>query len=156
MANVIAKIRLAHGETGYYDDKTGICLNWSHPDAVVTDDMNVNDLRCSARCGRILVVDGTLGKPKSFKDILLEAKEKRFGKKVFKVKEDAPAPKEEVKPAPVQKAEEKPAEPSAAEASEGKAEEQTAEAEATGAEEKPAARKTTRRRKTAKKTADAE
>lgn len=79
MANVIARIRLANGETGYYDDKSGIFLNWVHPEADVTDEMELSGLRTSRRCHRIKVLSGSLGKAKTFKHILAEAKAKRLG-----------------------------------------------------------------------------
>ena len=31
MANIVARIKLAPGENGYYDEKTDIYLNWAHP-----------------------------------------------------------------------------------------------------------------------------
>lgn len=79
MAKVIARIRLAHGETGYYDEKSGIFLNWSHPEADVMEGTDCSGLRVSSRCRRIKVLSGSLGKSKSFKQILAEAKAKRLG-----------------------------------------------------------------------------
>ena len=79
MAKIIARIRLANGETGYYDDKSKVFLSWAHPEADVTDDMNCHDLRRSAKIGRIKVIEGTLGDNKTFKQILMEAKSRRTG-----------------------------------------------------------------------------
>lgn len=79
MAKVIARIRLAHGETGYYDEKSGIFLSWGHPEADVMEGTDCSGLRTSRRCGRIKVLSGSLGKSKSLKQILAESKAKHLG-----------------------------------------------------------------------------
>jgi len=177
MANVVARIRLANGETGYYDDKSGIFLNWSHPEADVTDDMDLSGLRVSRRYHRIKVLSGSLGKPKSFKHILAEAKAKRLGvpvehilhkgkkQAVYVEQAESPAkteaPKAEKKVAAEVKEEAK-AEGAKIEAAAAEEAETAAKAEAEGAAEKAAdekkapAKKTTRRRKTTKKATDTE
>ena len=161
MANIIARIRLANGETGYYDDQSGIFLNWSHPEADVTDEMDLSGLRTSQRCHRITVLSGSLGKAKSFKRILAESKAKRLGVPVEHILHNgkkhavytetieastaAPVVKEEPKKAaPAPKQEEKPVE----KAPEKKTEEKKAPAKAPA--KKPAARKTAAKKTTAK------
>lgn len=182
MANVVARIRLANGEAGYYDDKSGIFLNWSHPEADVTDDMDLSGLRVSRRCRRIKVLSGDLGKPKSLKHILAEAKAKRLGVPVEHIlhkgkkqavyveqaeAEKAAAPKATkktvAKAKEEAKAEEAKVEAAAAEevkeaeAAEAEAESEDAAEEAPADEKKAPAKKTTRRRKTTtKKAADTE
>lgn len=169
MAKVIARIRLAKGETGYYDEKSGIFLNWSHPEADVVEGTDCSGLRLSRRCNRIKVLSGSLGKPKSLKLILAESKAKRLGVPVEHVlhegkkrpvyvetieAEASAVTKDDTVKADPAKAEEsaveKPAqveEPVSEEPSAEKTEEKPVEAPA---EEKP--KKTTRRRRTAKKT----
>lgn len=169
MAKIVARIRLANGETGYYDDKSGIYLNWSHPEADVTDEMDCSGLRVSRRCRRIHVLSGDLGKPKSLKHILAEAKAKRLGVPVEHVlhkgkKQAVYVEHVEATQPETPKAEEKKA---AEVKEEAKAEEVKVEAAATkekaveaGAEateeKKAPAKKTTRRRKTTKKATDTE
>lgn len=171
MAKIVARIRLANGETGYYDDKSGIYLNWSHPEADVTDEMDCSGLRVSRRCRRIHVLSGDLGKPKSLKHILAEAKAKRLGVPVeyvlHKGKKQAvyvehveaaqtETPKAEEKKAAEVKEEAK-AEEAKVEAAAAEEAKETVEAEVETAEEKKApAKKTTRRRRTTKKAADTE
>ena len=180
MANVVARIRLANGETGYYDDKSGIFLNWSHPEADVTDDMDLSGLRVSRRCRRIKVLSGSLGKPKSFKHILAEAKAKRLGvpvehilhkgKKRAVYETEEPAKKLDVKVEAEEKTEPAKAAPKKAEkpvvkAEAKKAEAADAKAEAPKQEAKPAAeekkapikapaKKAPTKKAAAKKTAD--
>lgn len=79
MADIIATIRLVDGETGYYDEKSDIYLNWKHPIKDVLKGTDCSGLRTSVRFGRIKVIAGSLGQDKSFKQILMEAKSKRTG-----------------------------------------------------------------------------
>ena len=175
MAKVIARIRLAHGETGYYDEKSGIFLNWSHPEADVMEGTDCSGLRVSSRCRRIKVLSGSLGKSKSFKQILAEAKAKRLGVPVEHILHEGkklpvyvetveaastPVTEDDTVKAGPAKAEEsaieeetKVDEPVAEEPKEEAAVEEAATeapAEEPAVEEKP--KKTTRRRRTTKKT----
>lgn len=79
MASIIARIKLNPGETGYYDEKTNIYLNWKHPVADVSLGADVSDLRRSVKAHRISIIAGTLGRAKTFKQVLMEAKSKRTG-----------------------------------------------------------------------------
>lgn len=79
MANIVAHIKLAPGENGYYDEKTNIYLNWNHPEADVPEGLDLSNLRRSVKYRRIIVTSGSLGKNKGFKQILMEAKSKRTG-----------------------------------------------------------------------------
>ena len=76
MAN-IAKIRLAPGESGYYDDKSNISLSWNRPEANVPEGTDCSGLIRSVKAKRLIVVEGSLGQNKSFKQFLQEAKEKK-------------------------------------------------------------------------------
>lgn len=76
---IIARIKLAQGETGYYDEKTGIYLNWRNPIADVKLGSDLSGLRRSVKHRRIHVIEGTLGTQKTFKQILLEKKAARTG-----------------------------------------------------------------------------
>ena len=79
MTKVVARIRLARGESGYYDDVSGICLNWNHPTAEVLLGTDCSGLRTSLKAHRIELLAGSLGTPKTFKQVLMEAKAKRTG-----------------------------------------------------------------------------
>lgn len=168
MPKVIARIRLSRGETGYYDEKSNIFLSWSHPTADVVEGTDCSGLRTSLRCRRIELVEGSLGKPKSFKKILLEAKAKRLGVPVEHIMHEgkkrpvyvetveaasAPVTEDSTVKAEPAKAEE----PIVEEATEEPVEEPAVEeapVEEPAAEEKP--KKTTRRRRTTKAKADAD
>lgn len=79
MANIVARIKLAPGENGYYDEKTDIYLNWVHPEADVPEGKDLSNLRRSVKYRRIVVTEGSLGYNKGFKQVLMEAKAKRTG-----------------------------------------------------------------------------
>lgn len=79
MANIVARIKLAPGENGYYDEKTDIYLNWAHPEADVPEGKDLSNLRRSVKYRRIIVTEGSLGYNKGFKQVLMEAKAKRTG-----------------------------------------------------------------------------
>lgn len=103
MTNVIAEIRLASGEVGYYDDYSGIYLNSNHPTAKIYAGMNTTQIRRSIRSGRLRLISGSLSTPaptKEEKPVVKEAKTK------VEVAKEEPLP--EVKPEPVV---ETPAEP---------------------------------------------
>lgn len=60
MATVIAEIRLAPGEVGYYDDYSRIYLNASRPTAKIYAGMNTVQIRKSIRSGRLRLISGSL------------------------------------------------------------------------------------------------
>jgi len=61
MRDVVATIRLAPGEVGFYDEYTRIHLTYAKPEAFVFAGMNVTQIRNSVRSGRLLLKSGTLG-----------------------------------------------------------------------------------------------
>ena len=67
MPAVIAKIRLAKGELGYMDELSGTYLNWSNPEKDILAGTN---LRRSVKARRIILVAGSLGRPKTLEEIL--------------------------------------------------------------------------------------
>ena len=97
MASIIARIKLNPGETGYYDEKTNIYLNWKHPIADVPLGADVSDLRRSVKAHRISIVAGTLGRAKTFKQVLMEAKSKRTGEQLDKLMGKTPLAEEPTK-----------------------------------------------------------
>lgn len=97
MASIIARIKLNPGETGYYDEKTNIYLNWKHPVADVPLGADVSDLRRSVKAHRISIIAGSLGRAKTFKQVLMEAKSKRTGEPLDKLMGDTPLAKEPTK-----------------------------------------------------------
>ena len=97
MASIIARIKLNPGETGYYDEKTNIYLNWKHPVADVPLGADVSDLRRSVKAHRISIVAGSLGRAKTFKQVLMEAKSKRTGEPLDKLMGDTPLAEEPTK-----------------------------------------------------------
>lgn len=60
MANVIAEIRLAPGEVGYYDDYSRIYLNSARPTAKIYAGTNTTQIRKSIRSGRLRLISGSL------------------------------------------------------------------------------------------------
>lgn len=97
MASIIARIKLNPGETGYYDEKTNIYLNWKHPVADVPLGADVSDLRRSVKAHRISIIAGTLGRAKTFKQVLMEAKSKRTGEPLDKLMGKTPLAEEPTK-----------------------------------------------------------
>ena len=97
MASISARIKLNPGETGYYDEKTNIYLNWKHPVADVPIGADVSDLRRSVKAHRISIIAGSLGRAKTFKQVLMEAKSKRTGEPLDKLMGDTPLAEEPTK-----------------------------------------------------------
>lgn len=60
MVNVIAEIRLAPGEVGYYDDYSRIYLNSARPTAKIYAGTNTTQIRKSIRSGRLRLISGSL------------------------------------------------------------------------------------------------
>lgn len=92
MANVIAEIRLAPGEVGYYDDYSRIYLNAARPMAKIYSDMNTTQIRKSIRSGRLILISGSLSTSVPVK------KEKEKEKPAISVEKKKPV---ENKPEPV-------------------------------------------------------
>ena len=65
MANVIAEIRLAPGEVGYYDDYSRIYLTTSRPTAQIYAGTNTTQIRRSIRSGRLILISGSLNPPQA-------------------------------------------------------------------------------------------
>jgi len=99
MANVIAEIRLAPGEVGYYDDYSRIYLNSARPTAKIYAGTNTTQIRKSIRSGRLRLISGSLNaapakaEPKPVKP---EVKEEA-AEAVEEVKEETAEAVEEVK-----------------------------------------------------------
>ena len=96
MANVIAEIRLAPGEVGYYDDYSRIYLNASRPTAKIYADMNTTQIRRSIRSGRLLLISGSLSQPQA------PVKEEPKKAAPKPVEEPKPIVKEEIPAEPVE------------------------------------------------------
>ena len=97
MATVIAEIRLAPGEVGYYDDYSRIYLNASRPTAKIYAGMNTVQIRKSIRSGRLRLVSGSL-------NVAPKVEEKPAVKKEAPAKPVKPAQEEpvvEIKAEPV-------------------------------------------------------
>lgn len=110
---IIAEIRLAPGEVGYYDDYSRIYLNSSRPTAKIYAGMNTTQIRRSIRSGRLRLVSGSLAapaaKPEEKKAPVAPAKP--VEEKPAEVKVEEPVIEE---PAPIaEPIEEVPAEPEA-------------------------------------------
>lgn len=60
MKEIIATIRLAGGQVGFYDKLTGIYLTQTQPVAHLYAGMNLNQIRKSLKSKRILLVSGSV------------------------------------------------------------------------------------------------
>lgn len=98
----IAKVRLAAGQVGYYDDYSKIYLSTSNPEAVIYAGTNMYQIKKSIKSGRLKLVSGSLSNEKPVK----ENKVKKVETKVTKQKVEKAAPVEEIKEAPVEIAQE--------------------------------------------------
>lgn len=63
MNDIIATIKLALGEVGFYDPLSGIHLSIGNPIAYVRAGVNTSQLQSSVRSGRLVLVEGSLGNP---------------------------------------------------------------------------------------------
>lgn len=70
MEEIIARIKLAPGELGYYDELSGTLLTPANPIKDIVRGTNCNQLRRSAQCHRISVIAGSLGDPLTIRQIL--------------------------------------------------------------------------------------
>lgn len=74
MENIIAKVRIAPGEIGYYDEVSGVHLNQSNPVAEIKAGTNCSVLRRSVKCRRLILLEGSLGRPRTLFEILHPSK----------------------------------------------------------------------------------
>lgn len=79
MASIVARVRLVEGQTGFYDELSGVTLNWNRPVANVYLGANLTHLRRALKNHKIKVIEGSLGTSKTFKQILMEGKSRRTG-----------------------------------------------------------------------------
>lgn len=102
---IIAEIRLAPGEVGYYDDYSRIYLSTAKPSAYIYSGMNTTQIRRSIRSGRLRLVSGSLfGPATDKKEAKAAAPEPK--KTTPKQEEKAPEPEEiKVEEAPVEEVE---------------------------------------------------
>lgn len=63
MRSVLAKIRLATGNVGWYDPLTNIHLTIQRPEALVYEGQNTSNLKQGVMYKTITVVDGSLTEP---------------------------------------------------------------------------------------------
>lgn len=63
MNDIIATIKLALGEVGFYDPLSGIHLSIGNPVAYVRAGVNTSQLQSSVRSGRLILAEGSLGNP---------------------------------------------------------------------------------------------
>ena len=97
MNDIIATIKLALGEVGFYDPLSGIHLSIGNPVAYVRAGVNTSQLQSSVRSGRLILVEGSLGNPPpepiSFAPrIAAEPREIPGEEKVAPVEETKPVP----------------------------------------------------------------
>lgn len=92
---IIAEIRLAPGEVGYYDDYSRIYLSTAKPVAKIYAGMNTTQIRRSIRSGRLRLISGSLFGPAP----KVEAEEPKKEKPIeVKVEEPIAEPEPEVIP----------------------------------------------------------
>ena len=93
----IAKIRLASGEVGYYDDYSRIYLSVANPEAYIYPGTNLFQIKRSIKSGRLRLIEGSLSEP------VVEAAEVEVPEEVkaeeVSVPEEEIAPETEAKPA---------------------------------------------------------
>ncbi len=93
---VIAEIRLAPGEVGYYDDYSRIYLSTAKPVAKIYAGMNTTQIRKSIRSGRLRLVSGSLFGPAPVKEEVAPKKQAKEEAKPVEV------PKQEAEPVPAE------------------------------------------------------
>ena len=162
MSEVIATVRLAPGQVGYYDELSRIHLTIGMPEKAIYAGTNVTQLRRSVKSGRLILVNGTFGEEKPpFKlvrkgDRYYLAHNKSDSKKQSEVavptKAEEVAPVVEEKAAPVEEVTvEEPVVEETPAAEEAPVVEETPAVEEAPAEEEAPKKKKTTRKKTAKK-----
>ena len=86
---IIAQVKLASGEVGYYDDYSRLYLTISNPIGVIYSGMNLTQIKHSVKSGRLKLISGSL-----------------YGETTKPVKVETPAKTEPVKPVEESKKEE--------------------------------------------------
>lgn len=86
---IIAQVKLASGEVGYYDDYSRLYLTISNPIGVIYSGMNLTQIKHSVKSGRLKLISGSL-----------------YGEATKPVKVEAPVKTEPVKPVEEPKKEE--------------------------------------------------
>lgn len=86
---IIAQVKLASGEVGYYDDYSRLYLTISNPIGVIYSGMNLTQIKHSVKSGRLKLISGSL-----------------YGETTKPVKVETPAKTEPVKPVEEPKKEE--------------------------------------------------
>lgn len=57
---IIATVRLAAGQAGYYDELTGVYMTLSNRNANIYADMNTKSIKSAVRNGKLFVTSGSL------------------------------------------------------------------------------------------------
>ena len=86
---IIAQVKLASGEVGYYDDYSRLYLTISNPIGVIYSGMNLTQIKHSVKSGRLKLISGSL-----------------YGDATKPVKVETPVKTEPVKPVEEHKKEE--------------------------------------------------
>lgn len=86
---IIAQVKLASGEVGYYDDYSRLYLTISNPIGVIYSGMNLTQIKHSVKSGRLKLISGSL-----------------YGEDTKPVKVETPVKTEPVKPVEEPKKEE--------------------------------------------------
>lgn len=86
---IIAQVKLASGEVGYYDDYSRLYLTISNPIGIIYSGMNLTQIKHSVKSGRLKLISGSL-----------------YGEATKPVKVEAPIKTEPVKPVEEPKKEE--------------------------------------------------
>ena len=86
---IIAQVKLASGEVGYYDDYSRLYLTISNPIGVIYSGMNLTQIKHSVKSGRLKLISGSL-----------------YGEATKPVKVETPVKTEPVKPVEEPKKEE--------------------------------------------------
>lgn len=86
---IIAQVKLASGEVGYYDDYSRLYLTISNPIGVIYSGMNLTQIKHSVKSGRLKLISGSL-----------------YGEATKPVKIETPVKTEPVKPVEEPKKEE--------------------------------------------------
>lgn len=105
---IIAQVKLASGEVGYYDDYSRLYLTISNPIGVIYSGMNLTQIKHSVKSGRLKLISGSLY-GEATKPVKVETPVKTEPVKPVEepkkeepvVEEVKPAEEEEVKPIPV-------------------------------------------------------
>lgn len=86
---IIAQVKLASGEVGYYDDYSRLYLTISNPIGIIYSGMNLTQIKHSVKSGRLKLISGSL-----------------YGEATKPVKVETPVKTEPVKPVKEPKKEE--------------------------------------------------